>query len=365
MLRPKPNVDKLTPGTHGGINYAELEKLGICAENILDFSVSTNPFGPPPDIRQALSSVPIEDYPDSESTDLRQSLASKLNIAPDSLLIGSGSTELIRLAATAYFGEGDPVLIPEPTYGEYETASRLVGAKVLRQPMPAETDFRLNIADTVGLIKKHQPRGIFLCNPNNPTGQYLSREEVEPILSTASNSLIILDEAYIAFTENARPSLDLISRGNVLILRSMTKDYALAGLRLGYAISTEPIISVLARARPPWNVSSVAQQAGICALKADTYLKRCGTKIKEAKEFLLKELESLGLRPLPSQTNFFLVRVGQAAKFRQTLLKRGILVRDCTSFGLPDYIRLAPRTMAECRRLVTAIEESGAYRHDG
>jgi len=365
LLRPKPNIEKLTPGTHGGIDRAEIDRLGIPREDILDFSVSTNPFGPPPGIEEALSSASIEHYPDSESTELTQALASKLNVSPSNLIIGSGSTELIRLAATAYFAAGDSVLIPEPTYGEYELACRLVGAGVLRQPAPEETGFRLDAAETARLIEKHRPRGIFLGNPNNPTGQFLTKDEVTEILSRAEENLVILDEAYIAFTRNAWNSLDMISNGNLMVLRSMTKDYALAGLRLGYAVAAGPVVSALKRVRPPWNVGSVAQKAGVFALKADAYLKSCTQKIEEAKGFLTKELKNLGLRPLPSETNFFMVRVGNAAQFRQILLKKGILVRDCTSFGLPQYIRLAPRTIAECQRLIEAIKESGAYHHDG
>jgi histidinol-phosphate aminotransferase len=363
MLPPKPNMDKLVPATHGGINYPELEKLGISPEDILDFSVSTNPFGPPPGIKEAMAQASIDRYPDSEATELKQLLARKLNIAPAKLIIGSGSTELIRLVTTAYLGPEDLVIIPQPTYGEYEISCHLVAAQILKQPTQEEADFRLNIAETVTLIRKHRPKGIFLCNPNNPTGQYLSQEEVRKILSVAENSLVILDEAYIAFTENTWASVDLIDSGNLIVLRSMTKDYALAGLRLGYAIAAEPIVSVLKRVRPPWNVSSVAQAAGVFALKADGYLEACRIKINEAKEFLVEGLKGLGLSPLPSETNFFLVRVGDATRFRQALLRKGILVRDCTSFDLPHYIRLAPRTMDECQRLLAAMKETEVYRH--
>jgi histidinol-phosphate aminotransferase len=228
---------------------------------------------------------------------------------------------------------------------------------VLRQPMPEVTGFQLNILETTKLVRRQRPRGIFLCNPNNPTGQYLSAEEFREIMSSASESLLILDEAYIAFTADTWSSLDLIHRGNLMVLRSMTKDYALAGLRLGYAIAGEPIISVLRKVKPPWNVSSVAQKAGIYALEADGYLDTCRKNIKEAKDFLVAGLKGLGLAPLPSQTNFFLVKVGDAAGFRQAMLRKGILVRDCTSFGLPDYIRLAPCSMAECQILLTAVKE--------
>ena len=363
MLQPKPAIEKLVPCTHGGIDYSELEKLGISSETILDFSVSCNPFGPPPGIREALDNTSIECYPDSEASQLRHLLASRLNVAPDNLVIGSGSTELIRLVAIAYFGPKDSVIIPQPTYGEYEIACQLVDADVLKQLMRKETNFHLDIAETVDLIRKHQPKGIFLCNPNNPTGQYLAKEEVERILSVSKDSLVILDEAYIAFTENAWTSLDLVNHGNLVILRSMTKDYALAGLRLGYAIAAAPIISVLKRVRPPWNINAIAQKAGIIALNADGYLEECGTKIQEAKSFLVKELIHLGLSPLPSKTNFFLVEVGNGAEFRQALLENGILVRDCASFGLPHYIRLAPRTLPECQRLIGAIKDTGVYNH--
>jgi histidinol-phosphate aminotransferase len=193
----------------------------------------------------------------------------------------------------------------------------------------------------------------------------MSKEEVMQIMSSARDGLIVLDEAYIAFTENAWISQDLINCGNLVILRSMTKDYALAGLRLGYAIAAEPIISALKRVRPPWNVNAFAQKAGTMALNADSYLKGCYNKIRKAKNFLIKELERLGLSPLPSQTNFFLVRVGNAATFRQALLKKGFLVRDCTSFGLPQYIRLAPRSLSECQRLIESIEDVGVMSHAG
>ncbi len=364
MLQPKPNINQLIPCTHGGIDYSEILNVGISTDAVLDFSVNCNPFGPPPNIlEEALCNASIDSYPDSESTELRQVLAAKLNISPGNLLIGSGSTELIRLITTAYFSPEDSVLIPQPTYGEYEIACQLVDAQVVKQSALTEINFQLNIKKTAELMKKFKPKGIFLCNPNNPTGQYLAKEDVEEILSIARESLVILDEAYIAFTENAWRSLDLLKSDNLVILRSMTKDYGLAGLRLGFAIADQSIISTLKLVRPPWNVTAVAQKAGILALKADVYIEECGNKIQEAKTFLTEELARIGLSVIPSQTNFFLVKVNSAAQFRQVLLKKGILVRDCTSFGLPDYIRLAPRTLPECQKLISAIIESGVYSH--
>jgi histidinol-phosphate aminotransferase len=365
LLRHRPAIDKLISSIHGGIDYEELKGLGILPEVVLDFSVSINPFGPPPGIRKALISPSIQHYPDPEAIELRQALAEKLNISTGKLIVGSGSTELIRLVAAAYFEPGDLVVIPQPTYGEYEIACQLANAKIMKQPVLKEPDFHLDVCEITKLLRKHKPKAVFLCNPNNPTGQYMSRDEVAQIMSSAPESLIVLDEAYIAFTENAWASVDLIDHGNLVILRSMTKDYALAGLRLGYAMSAEPTISILKRVRPPWNVNTIAQKAGIVALNADKYLEECNSKTRQAKNFLLKELECLGLSPLPSQTNFFLVRVGNATTFRQALLKKGLLVRDCTSFGLPQYIRLAPRSLPECRKLIEAIKDMGVLSHAG
>lgn len=345
------------PATHGGINYAEIRKTGVSPENVLDFSVSINPFGAPPGIKEAMCQVTIDRYPDSESTELAQTLARKLNVSSDNLIIGSGSTELIRLAVTAYLGAGDVAIVPTHTYGDYEIACRLLNVDVKQPTVSAESGFQLNVAKIVELIRQQRPKVIFLCNPNNPTGQYLSRAEIKEILSVAEGCLVVLDEAYIAFTENTWSSLDLIRKANLIILRSMTKDYALAGLRLGYGVAAEPIISVLKRVRPPWNVSSVAQAAGIAALNVEGYLEACAVKLRESKVFLMQELQSIGCSPLPSAANFFVVKVKNAAGLRQALLKKGILVRDCSSFGLPDHIRLAPRTMTECETLITAINQ--------
>ncbi len=349
---------------HGGIDYEEFKKLGISPDTVLDFSVSINPFGPPPGMREALNSISIDKYPDPESSELRQALADKLNIAPGNIIIGSGSTELIRLAATAYLETGDLAIIPQPTYSEYEIACHIAGAQIFRQPVIKPPDFRLNVNETIKLIRRHQPKAIFLCNPNNPTGHYISKEDFNRIMSSYREGFVVLDEAYLAFTEDAWISLDLIGRGNLIILRSMTKDYALAGLRLGYAVAAESTISILKRVLPPWNVNSMAQKAGLAALNNNTHIKGCFNKIRKAKKFLINELERLGLTPAPSQTNFFLVRVGNAKTFRQGLLNRGVLVRDCTSFGLPEYIRLAPRTIPECQKLIEAIKDSGVVSSD-
>ena len=361
-LRPRPEIENIKACPHGGPDYAELRAMGLAPEDIVDFSVCCNPFTPPPAVRKILNNIAINRYPDSEATELRQCLSPKLGVAPDNILAGNGAVELIRLIALTYFRQGDSVLILKPTFGEYDVACQIVGAEVIEQRGRAEEGFRLRIEEMVDLIQQHRPRGVFVCNPNNPTGQYLSRQKVETISATCGDSLLVLDEAYITFVNKSWSSLDLIHQGNVIILRSMTKDYALAGLRLGYAIASEEIIKALRRVCPPWNVNIAAQKAGIVAIGDDDFLEQCKQGIKQSKQFLINELRQIGLPPLPSSANFFLIRVGDGKAFRRALLRHGILVRDCASFGLPDYIRIAARTMPECRKLITAIQK---LKHEG
>ena len=356
LLRPKPEVENIETCLHGGLNYAELRLMGLAPDEILDFSVNSNPFPPPLGVRKMLNTIAFERYPDTEAAEFKQRLSEKLGLTPDNILVGNGAVELIRLLALTYFGRGDCVLVYEPTFGEYKVACQIVGAKVVNQRGREEENFALRLEEMVSLIRRHRPRGVFVCNPNNPTGQYLSRQEIETILDACRGSLLILDEAYIAFVDKIWSSVDLISRGNVVIVRSMTKDYALAGLRLGYAVANEEIIGSLCRVRPPWNVNVVAQKAGVVVLGDIGYLERCQREIKRAKHFLTSKLRRIGFTLFPSSTNFFLVKVANASDFRMALLKRGILVRDCTSFGIPRYIRIASRTMPECQRLIAAIQ---------
>lgn len=354
-LRPRREIEKIKACPHGGPDYAELRSMSTTPEDIIDFSVCCNPYLLPALLSNKPDRITISQYPDSAATAFREAVARKLSITPARILVGSGTTELIRLIALAYFGHDDSVLILKPTYGEYELACQIVGAEVIEQWGKAENGFRLLPEETAGIIQQRRPKGIFICSPNNPTGHYFSRRDMETILESCTDSLLILDEAYITFVEGAWSSVDLTGKSDVIILRSMTKDYGLAGLRLGYAIAGEEIIHTLRRICPPWNVNAVAQEAGVIALNADRFLERCLKRLRESRKYLIDELRQIGLEQVPSPANFFLVKVGNGRTFRQSLVKHGILVRDCASFGLPEYIRLAPRTMPECRRLIRTI----------
>ena len=324
--------------------------------DILDFSTCCNPYGPPPSVSKALAKANIALYPDPDCREFINLLSDKIGAAKENLIATNGSTELLRLAALAYTGHGDTVVIPSPTYGEYELASQIAAATVAKYQMKERAGFRFAAGDFISFAQKHSPAAIFICNPNNPTGQYLGFSDIRKIVSSFPDTLVVLDEAYVSFTLDAWDSLELLHYPNILIVRSMTKDFALAGLRLGYGIASREIINILKKIRPPWNVNSAAQQAGIAALNSPGHLKKCNALINKGKDYLIAQLGSLGYRVLPTDANFSLVRVGKAATFQSRLLDRGFLVRDCSSFGLPAYIRIAPRRMQDCLKLIAAIK---------
>ena len=357
-LQPKKAVSNLAPGVHGGIDQAELETLGICPDEIIDFSVCTNPAGVPPGILKAVSVKDLSLYPDSQSTLLKKEIACVYGVSENNVMVSNGSTEIIRLSAMAYLEEKDRVLLVEPMYGEYRLSCEIAGAEVKAFRTSARDDFRPNINALVDRVKNEKPKVIFLCNPNNPTGYYLKRDEFEEILSAASESLVVLDEAYISFVDRTWLSTEYINKGNLLILRSMTKNYSLAGLRLGYAVTREEIINLLSRICPPWSVNAIAQKAGIKALQDKEYLEKSRKLVFREKKYLVSSLEKLGFVCVPSEANYFLVKVTNAAEFRNRLLiNKRILVRDCTSFGLPEYIRVAPRSRSQNRKLIVAVKE--------
>ncbi|MDD5169959.1 MAG: histidinol-phosphate transaminase [Syntrophales bacterium] len=354
---PKPHVAAIQPVFHGGAAFQPNGSTSNWKTGVLDFSTCCNPYGPAATIRTAVNKSDAGHYPDPNSDCLIQSLAEKFGMPAGQLIAGSGSTELIRLATLAYFGPGDSVVIASPTYGEYELACNIVNAGAIKYDTKPEDDFRLDCTAFINFAREHEPAGIFLCNPNNPTGQYLDPITVNKILDSFPDTLVVLDEAYIAFTPTAWDSRKLLKRTNLFVIRSMTKDFALAGLRLGYGMASPEIILNLKKVRPPWNVSSVGQAAGIAALSSDSYLLKCTRRILESRDYLTRQLSALGYHIVPTQTNFFIFETEDAARFQKQLLKKGVLVRDCTSFGLPHHIRIAPSTMANCRKLIQATKE--------
>lgn len=337
----------LIPPPHGGATDP----------SFLDFSANINPYGPPPSVLEAIYCIPLDRYPDSGSYELRSVLSAKLGISEGSILVGNGSVELIRLVTFACLHPGDRVIVVEPTFSEYAFAAKLMGARIQPFLTLSSSGFSLDIEELCRFIRSFEPRLTFLCNPDNPTGRYLGEREVRMIAEACSSGFLVLDEAFVNFVDKPWSSLSLLGTGNVIILRSLTKDYALAGLRLGYLLGPDDLVDVLSRIQPPWSVNIFAQRLGVAALAADDYLRDTMGRILLAKARLRQELNAIGLEPLPSSVHFFLLEVGEASRLCAILKDRGIFIRDCTSFGLPSFVRISTRTQEENCRLIEVLKE--------
>lgn len=353
-LAPRPEVIATPTAQHGALDYAELERLGLKPDEVLDFSVNSNPYGPSPAVYQSLTQIPLDRYPDREALTLRRVLAERMNVSSAQILIGNGTAELLWLLAVAFLRPGDRSLIVGPTFEEYGRVTSLMGADAKGWTARPEGKFAIEPREIGCCLQKLMPRLVFVCNPNNPTGTVLPPEVISCWAKAHPRTLFVVDEAYLAFAPGLR-SILVADEDNILVLRSMTKDYALAGLRLGYAVGHPAMVAALGRVRPAWNVNALAQVAGVAALRDEAHLQTSLGLLGQAKAELVAALRNLGLAPLPSAVHFFLVPVGDARGFRQALLRKGILVRDCTSFGLPTYVRIATRRPEENAHLVKAI----------
>ncbi|MBI2858797.1 MAG: histidinol-phosphate aminotransferase family protein, partial [Chloroflexi bacterium] len=234
-LRPRLEVELLGICAHGGLDPGELLALGLAPEGVIDFSVCCNPYGPPPAVSQALVMERLQAYPDSHCGELRQKLSDITGVSAERIVVGSGSMELIRLVALAFIRPGDPCLIPSPTFGEYATSCILLGGATIELRCPEAAQFRLSVSELAQAVALRRPRVVFLCSPNNPTGHCLDYVDLGGVVSSSPETLFVVDEAYASFAGRAGETAKLLDHDNVLVLRSMTKDYALAGLRLGYA----------------------------------------------------------------------------------------------------------------------------------
>ena len=350
---------------HGSIRPSELRALGLKPEDVLDFSASISPIGPPDGVWDAMRQVDLSTYPDPECLELTETISRHLSrpgmdVPNERIIVGNGSSEIFHLLARAYLTPEEPAtaLLMTPTYGEYAGACRLTGANIATVEAAPEKGFRWDLEEAASRISALRPRFTILCNPNNPTGVYLRESEVAGLADAAalSGGLLVVDEAYLSFVRSAWDSLGLLQRDNVVLVRSMTKDYAQTGLRLGYALAPEPVVSRLRAYQPDWSVNSLAQKAGIAALNDTDYLPRAREAVFTSKDFLIDKLTALGLEVPASEANFLLVKVGDAASWRAGLLKQGIVVRDCTSFGLPQYIRIGIRKLEDCQRLAATVE---------
>jgi len=342
-LRPeaRPELRELAPAVHGGAAPA----------GIIDFSTGISPLPAPPEILDAARNADLSRYPHPTALAYRQAAAELHGVTAEGIVAGAGSVELIWALARAFGGPGRIGLIVVPTFSEYEQALRASGARVVKVNMsPATLDVSAN--DLAPALGSHEVSVAFLCRPSNPCLSVMPVEELTRLAQRHPRTLFVVDEAYLPMFEGIEA---LPPAANVAVLRSMTKVFALPGLRLGHLVASPDVARAVQASLPPWNVSGAAQAAGVAAAQV---LPRHGGAIRNALASLRRALAtSLGEvvgPPFRTGGPFLLYRVDSADDVARRLLAAGVMVRSCSSFGLPGHIRVGTRLQADNECLAAA-----------
>ena len=349
-----------SPRTHGGKHYVKNIK-----GDIIDFSTNVNPLGAS---KKVISIIKknidlISAYPDPHSRELKKAVRDYLHIDQECVVVGNGANELIHLLADAFVKKDDKVMIPIPTFFEYEFACDKNSARISYVDLDNLT---LN-PDSVLAVMDKEIKAVFICNPNNPTGLLANRDHVERILDKAynNNTLVMLDECFMEFVdEPERNSFvnALNEYDNLVVLRTLTKAFGLAGLRVGYCLASNKIAQILNKVKVPWSVNALAQKAAVAALQDKDHLQRTRQLVKREKQYLHNNIAKIKkFTPCKSDTNFFLIKLDgiDSLSLKERLLKRKILVRDCSTFtGMgTDYVRISTQKRKQNALLINALKE--------
>ena len=321
----------------------EVEReLGI--RDVLKLASNENPLGPSRKALKAMRRAILEvhRYPEGSCHYLMNRLSTELGVETGQLLVGNGSNEIIELLARGFLSEGDQVISSEKSFLVYPLLAQACGAEFVEVPMK---DYRFDLKGILNAISD-RTKLIFIANPNNPTGTYVTADEVEEFMEKVPNDVIVcFDEAYVDFVEahDFPHSLFFVKSGrpNLVLLRTFSKAYGLAGLRVGYAVGSEEVISYLHKIRQPFNVNSVAQAAATAALDDRFFMWRTKHLVTSGRRFLYKRFKKMGIDSLPSQANFILFDTKHDAdRVYEALLREGIIVRSMKAYGLSTWVRV-------------------------
>ena len=359
MIKAKEYINRIAPYIPGK-PIEEVEKeFGI--KDIIKLASNENPYGPSPKAQAAIAAAVagISRYPDGSGYYLRKKLSRFHGINEDMIILGNGSDEINSMITAAYMGQGDNGLMGFPSFIKYKIAIEASGAECRM--------VKLNAAYGIDLKKiaksmDANTRVVFICNPNNPTGTIVTQSEVVDFLRrTSPGVLVVLDEAYIEYVESPDfpRSFDLLRKyPNVIVLRTFSKIYGLAGLRVGYGIASESIIRDLNKVRDPFNTSSLAQAAAAAAVDDGKYVSACFKKNLKEMKFLEDELGYMKLFFVKSHSNFILADLKKDLRdIYIPLLKKGVIIRPMNSYGLNTFARITVGTREENKRLVRSLKE--------
>lgn len=358
-VRPQRGLDSIQPYVPGKPIGEVKRELGVA--DVIKLASNENPFGVSPKalaaMREALETVNI--YPDGASYDVRLAIAKHFGFPLDHVAVGNGADDLILELSMAYLDDGDEVITSRSSFPIYDIYAYAMRARMKKTPLGP--GYRLDLNAMTREITE-RTRIVYVCNPNNPTGTIVTRDELGRLLNALPDrALVVLDEAYAEMVDSSEfpDGLGLVREGrkNVIVLRTFSKVYGLAGIRLGYGFAHPDTLAPLLKVKPAFNVNAVAQAAGIAALEDEEFLHFTVSENRKGREFLYGQLRRLGLEHAESHTNFILVRIGpNALDVQRKLLTHGVIVRPCAGYDLPEFLRISIGTRAENERLVAALE---------
>ncbi|UPW00060.1 histidinol-phosphate transaminase [Halorussus gelatinilyticus] len=330
-------------------------ELGLDPDDLVKLASNENPFGPSPAAVAAIEDAAgsAHSYPKASHADLTEKLADEWGVAPEQVWLGNGGDGVLDYLARAMLEPGDEVLVPEPGFAYYGMSARFHHGEVAEYHLSKDDDFALN-SETV-LSDYDGQRIVYLTSPHNPTGKRFELDAIEEIADeTGDDALVLVDEAYGEFHDGPSAVELLETRDDVAVLRTFSKVYGLAGVRLGYGVVPEEWADAYARVNTPFAASEVACRAGLAALDDDDHAERTVETAAWSREYMYEDVDA---HTWESHANFVLAEVGDAAGVADELQRRGIIVRDCTSFGLPECVRITCGTKDETRRAVSELNE--------
>jgi histidinol-phosphate aminotransferase len=334
-------------------------EMGLPAETVIKLASNENPLGPSPMARAAMQKVitHLHLYPDGNAFYLKRKLADKLGLKPENLVLGNGSNEIIEFVGHALMGPGVDVVVSQYCFAIYVLMTKMFDAN------PVVVPARDYGHDLPAMLAAVTPRTkvMFVANPNNPTGTLASREDVLRLVNEVPDHvLLVMDEAYIEFLDDPADLLPLIRQGkkpNLLLMRTFSKIFGLAGLRIGYGIAQPELAAMLEIARQPFNINSIAQAGALAALDDNAHVGKTRRNNAQGLKYLGDALQKMKLESVPSSANFILVRVGEGNRVFDELQKLGVIVRPMGGYGLPEWIRISVGTPKENERGVAALQK--------
>ncbi len=330
-------------------------------EEVSKLASNENPLSPSPLAVKTLKKNldELNRYPDGNAYYVKKALSEKFNISEDQIILGNGSDDIVTLIALTFLNPDEEIIVSQYAFVRYQMAAQLMGARCIEVPM---VDFQHNL-DAFPHFISSKTKAIFFSNPNNPVGTMVSRRKVEKLLGKiADRILIVIDEAYFEYVKDKKyPNcLEYLDQyPNIIVLRTFSKIYGLAGLRIGYGFSSPEIISNINRVIPPFNVNRAAQIAALAALNDERFVKKSANFNRKQRKILYKELDNLNIPYVKSYTNFILIDVGVDGKeIAETLMKKGVIVRPLGIYKLDTYLRVTIGTEAENIKLIKALKET-------